>query len=139
MMASQAGQACPSLISGKYEVLSLAGRGGTGVVYKVRHGALDTIFALKVLSAEFCDNAEIVTRFNQDAKVMARFKHPNIVRVSDIDKEGNTPYFVMEYIEGQSLSEYLTEHGPLSVQAALVLGRQIALALDYAHTHASPV
>src|SRR5262249_21983801 len=51
----------------------------------------------------------------------------------------NTPYFVMEYIEGQSLSEYLTEHGPLSVREALEIGRQVALALDYAHSPPLPV
>lgn len=129
----------PSLISGKYEILGLAGRGGTGVVYKVRHLALDSIFALKVLPAEFRDNTEIVNRFHQEARVMARFNHPNIVRVSDVDKDGNTPYFVMEYVEGQSLSEYLADRGPLSVREALGIARQVALALDYAHSHASPV
>ncbi|NOT55038.1 MAG: protein kinase [Deltaproteobacteria bacterium] len=128
-----------SLISGKYQVLGLAGRGGTGMVYKVRHLALDTIFALKVLPAEFRDNTEVVTRFHQEARVMARFNHPNIVRVSDVDKDGSTPYFVMEYVEGRSLSEYLADRGPLSVREALEITRQVALALDYAHSHATAV
>jgi serine/threonine protein kinase len=138
-MSVRESQEEPSLISGKYEILGLAGRGGTGVVYKVRHVALDTIFALKVLPLEFRDNTEIVNRFHQEARVMARFNHPNIVRVSDVDKDGNTPYFVMEYVEGQSLSEYLADRGALSVLEALGIARQVALALDYAHGHASPV
>jgi serine/threonine-protein kinase len=70
-MFSRDNQEEPSLISGKYEVLGLAGRGGTGVVYKVRHLALDTIFALKVLPIEWRDNTEIMTRFHQEARVMA--------------------------------------------------------------------
>jgi serine/threonine protein kinase len=138
-MSVRESQEEPSLISGKYEILGLAGRGGTGVVYKVRHLALDSIFALKVLPREFRDNTEIVNRFHQEARVMARFNHPNIVRVSDVDKDGNTPYFVMEYVEGQSLSEYLADCGSLSVREALGIARQVALALDHAHGHASPV
>lgn len=129
----------PLLISGKYQVLGLAGRGGTGMVYKVRHLALDTVFALKVLPAEWRDNIEIVHRFHQEARVMARFNHPNIVRVSDVDKDGSTPYFVMEYVEGRSLSEYLADCGPLSVRESLEITRQVALALEYAHSHPSAV
>ena len=138
-MSSRDNQEEPSLISGKYAVLGLAGRGGTGVVYKVRHLALDTIFALKVLPAEWRDNTEIVNRFHQEARVMARFNHPNIVRVSDVDKDGSTPYFVMEYVEGRNLSEYLADCGPLSVRESLEITRQVALALDYAHSHPSAV
>ena len=138
-MSSRDNQEEPALISGKYEVLGLAGRGGTGMVYKVRHLALDTIFALKVLPAEWRDNTEIVHRFHQEARVMARFNHPNIVRVSDVDKDGSTPYFVMEYVEGRSLSEYLVDCGPLSVRESLEIIRQVALALDYAHSHPSAV
>jgi serine/threonine protein kinase len=138
-MSANGNQEEPSLISGKYKVLGLAGRGGTGMVYKVRHLALDTIFALKVLPAEFRDNADTVNRFHQEARVMARFNHPNIVRVSDVDKDGSMPYFVMEYVEGQSLSEYLADRGPLSVRESLEITRQVALALDYAHSHPSAV
>lgn len=138
-MAARDTQEKLSLISGKYQVLSLAGRGGTGMVYKVRHLALDTIFALKVLPAEFRDNTEVVNRFHQEARVMARFNHPNIVRVSDVDKDGSTPYFVMEYVEGRSLSEYLVDRGPLAVREALEIARQVTLALDYAHNHSTAV
>ncbi len=138
-MAARDTQEKLSLISGKYQVLSLAGRGGTGMVYKVRHLALDTIFALKVLPAEFRDNTEVVNRFHQEARVMARFNHPNIVRVSDVDKDGSTPYFVMEYVEGRSLSEYLVDRGPLAVREALEIARQVTLALDYAHSHSTAV
>jgi serine/threonine protein kinase len=133
------GENTPHRISGKYEVLSQAGRGGMGIVYKVRHLTLDTVFALKVLPAEFSDNTEVVNRFRQEARVMAQFRHPNIVRVLDVDRDGSTYYFVMEYIEGKNLSQYLAEQGPLSVPQALAIARQVARALDYAHSQEPPV
>jgi serine/threonine-protein kinase len=121
--------------SDKYEVIGQVGQGGMGVVYKVRHRTLETILALKVLPAEFAEDPEVVRRFYQEARVMAQLNHPNIVRVLDVDKDGNTPYFVMEYIEGRNLGQVLREHGPLPLVEVLALSRQVARALDYAHSH----
>jgi serine/threonine protein kinase len=126
-------------ISGKYEVIGQVGRGGMGIVYKVRHRTLETILALKVLPEEFAEDSEVVQRFYQEARVMAQLSYPNIVRVLDIDKDGNTPYFVMEYIEGKNLSQVLRERGPLPLVEVLALSRQVAWALDYAHSHEPPV
>jgi hypothetical protein len=129
------------VISRKYEVVGQLGRGGMGVVYKVRHSALDTILALKVLPAYLMDNQEMIARFYREARVMARLRHHNIVRVLDIDHDEtlNFHYFVMEYLQGKTLGEYLRERGPLPLPEVLDVARQVASALEYAHSHNPPV
>lgn len=129
------------VISRKYEVLGQLGQGGMGVVYKVRHVALDTVLALKVLPHDLMANPEMVTRFYREARVMARLRHPNIVRVLDIehDEALGFHYFVMEYIQGKTLRQYLQEQGPLSLPDLLTISTQVARALVYAHTHKPPV
>jgi len=129
------------VISRKYEVLGQLGQGGMGVVYKVRHTALDTTLALKVLPRELMDNSEMVTRFYREARVMARLNHPHIVRVLDIDRDDSLDfhYFVMEYLQGKTLSQYLREKGPLPLLEVLTITGQVAAALAYAHNHTPPV
>jgi serine/threonine-protein kinase len=129
------------VISRKYEVIGQLGQGGMGVVYKVRHTALDTTLALKVLPRDLMENPEMVTRFYREARVMARLRHPNIVRVLDIERDEalNFHYFVMEYIQGKTLRQYIQENGPLPLADVLEIGRQVAKALVYAHAHAPPI
>jgi WD40 repeat protein len=129
------------IISRKYEVLDQLGQGGMGIVYRVRHVTLDTIFALKVLPHDFLANPDMVARFYREARVVARLSHPNIVRVSDIDhdEELNFHYFVMEYIQGQTFAAYLRERGALPIQEVLSIARQVANALAYAHGYSPPV
>jgi serine/threonine protein kinase len=129
------------IISHKYEVQDQLGQGSMGVVYKVRHMALETTLALKVLPTHLMGNPELVKRFYREARVMARLNHPNIVRVIDIqrDDERQFYYFVMEYIQGQTLWQYLQERGALPLREVIELTRQVACALDYAHSHNPPV
>jgi serine/threonine protein kinase len=127
------------VISGKYEVLSQIGRGGMGEVYQVRHRTLDTLLALKVLPVELAKDADLVRRFHQEARVMAQLRHPNIVHVKDVDRDGDMHYFVMEYVEGMSLKQYLHERGSLALAEVLYIARQLVLALEYAHNHQPPV
>lgn len=126
-----------TVISRKYEVLDLLGQGGMGIVYKVRHAALDTIRALKALPRELMDNQDMVRRFYREARVMAQFRHPHIVRIFDVDSDATLPchYFVMEYIQGQTLRQYLQDRGPLPLMEVLEIGRQVAQALSYTHHH----
>ncbi len=129
------------IISQKYEVLSQIGQGSMGVVYRVRHTALETISALKVLPKHFTENPELVKRFYREARVLARMNHPNIVHVIDIheDKELQSHYIVMEYIEGKTLRAHLGEMGPLPVPRVITLAKQVAEALNYAHVYDPPV
>ena len=109
--------AAPKLISRRYEVLELLGQGGMGTVYKVRHTALGSISALKVLPPELMKEPEMVTRFYREARIMANLSHPSIVRVLDIDHDDalDFHYFVMEYVEGQTLKRYVEQKGSLSL------------------------
>lgn len=126
-----------TIISRRYEVLGQLGQGGMGVVYKVRHTVLETILALKVLPAYLMENPDIVARFTREARVVARLHHPNIVRVLDIESDAdlNFYYFVMEYIEGETLDQYVRKKGPLPLPEIVEIGKQIASALEYAHNY----
>lgn len=129
------------IISRKYEVLGPLGQGGMGVVYQVRHVVLDTILALKALPSDLMANPEMVSRFYREARVMARLRHPNIVRVLDIehDEEHGFHYFVMEYIQGKTLRAHIQEQGKLPLPDVLTIATQVARALVYAHSHTPPV
>lgn len=133
--------AAPKLISRRYEVLELLGQGGMGTVYKVRHTALGSISALKVLPPELMQDPEMVTRFYREARIMANLSHPSIVRVLDIDQDDTLDfhYFVMEHVEGQTLKQYVEKKGSLTLAETLDVVGQVARALAYAHGHAPPI
>ena len=127
--------------SDKYEVISEIGQGGMGTVYKVRHNVLDTIYAIKVLSAQMTQDEELVTRFYREARVMAKLKHPNIARVIDVQHDNilGVHYFIMEYIQGQTLKQFVQKSGPLKRLDLLDVAKQVAQALDYSHKFDPPV
>jgi serine/threonine protein kinase/dipeptidyl aminopeptidase/acylaminoacyl peptidase len=133
--------AAPKLISRRYEVLELLGQGGMGTVYKVRHTALGSISALKVLPKELMQDPEMVTRFYREARIMANLSHPSIVRVLDIDQDDTLDfhYFVMEYVEGKTLKQYVEQKGSLSLAETLDVVGQVARAVAYAHAHTPPI
>jgi serine/threonine protein kinase len=129
------------IISRKYEELGQLGQGGQGVVYKVRHTEHKTILALKALPAYLLEDQDMVARFEQEAVVMTRLQHRNIARVLGAGRDDalNLSYFVMEYIQGRTLKQYLYEKGPLPLPEVLEIARQVASALDYAHNQVPPV
>ncbi|MBM4255080.1 MAG: hypothetical protein FJ147_04195 [Deltaproteobacteria bacterium] len=131
----------PREISNKYEVLGQLGQGGMGTVYKVRHTHLNNILALKVLQPGVLEGSDMVARFYREARVMARLRHPNIAQVLDIDRDEalNFYYFVMEYIEGQTLRQYLRDRKRLPPTELLTIAQQVAAALAYAHAQNPPV
>jgi len=110
------------------------GRGGMGVVYRGWHLQLDIAVAVKVLNPKIAD-ADSTDRFRREAQVMARFRHPHIIKILDLpspDQVDRLHLFVMEYIEGTSLAERITE-GRLRPQEALEVGRQLLAALIEVH------
>jgi len=125
------------LIHGKFEVLDEIGRGGMGVVYRARQLTLDRIVALKMLSANLVEDEEFCERFRQEAKIIARLTHPNIIQVYDIydveDEENGGFCIVMEYLDGRPLSDLLREQGKLGVERAIAIADQVAAGLGYAH------
>ncbi|MEK7485488.1 MAG: serine/threonine-protein kinase, partial [Planctomycetota bacterium] len=115
-----------------YEILHEISRGGMGIIYKVRQKKLDRIVALKLLKGGEEAPASLIERFNLEAKSLAQLSHPNILPIYDSGIFQNCPYFVMEYVDGQSLKEMLkTQKLPLSQIVHII--RSVAKALHHAH------
>ncbi len=120
---------------GKYEIQSEIGKGGMGIVYLGYDPLLDRQVAIKVLAPHLVWEEGFVERFLREARASARIKHPNIVTIHDVGQDGDQFYFVMEYLEGQTLAEYVRERGSLPLGEVESILRPVADALDYAHQH----
>ncbi|MEK7482842.1 MAG: tetratricopeptide repeat protein, partial [Planctomycetota bacterium] len=116
---------------GKYEILELLAKGGMGAVYKVRHRELDQIYALKVIHTGAFASPQERLRFEREAQLTARLKHPWIVQIIDFGETEGQSYICMEFVSGENLKEYLKRKH--SIRKMVLLFRNIALALDYAH------
>jgi uncharacterized protein (TIGR02145 family) len=116
-----------------YEILKVLGEGGMALVYLAEHRLLHNRVALKVLKREFVHNENIRKRFLSEARGMAKMSHPNIVRVTDLIDADDIVAFIMEYIEGESLKEYLDRKGKLNEEEIGGLLEQMLSALEYAH------
>ena len=92
-------------VVGKYEVLQKIGQGGMGMVYRGRQMSLNRSVATKVLPAQMALDEDFVQRFQQEAEVIARLTHENIVQVYDIDRHEGTYYLVMEFVDGKAVAE----------------------------------
>jgi branched-chain amino acid transport system substrate-binding protein len=118
---------------GKYEIQAEIGRGGMGTVYLAYDPLLDRRVAVKVLAPHLVWEEGFVERFLREARAAARLKHPNIVTIYDVGQEGNYYYIVMEYVEGQTLSQVIKKRAMLPPAEVVALLRPLADALDYAH------
>lgn len=122
-------------IAGRYKVESLLGSGGMGSVYLVQHAHMRKRFALKLLNADAAQSAEMVARFEREAMATAHIEHPNITAATDFGRAENGNFFlVLEYLEGQRLRDALAA-GPLRVNRAVHIARQVASALESSHQH----
>jgi serine/threonine protein kinase len=118
---------------GKYQLVDLIGQGGMGRVYLAKDIRLDRLVALKVLSPERMNNPRAIARFQREARVGAQLQHENLVRIYDEGEQNGVCYLVMEYIEGKSVGELLTEAGAMPAVYAAEIARQVALGLEHAH------
>ena len=122
---------------GKVRIESLVARGGVAEIYVGTHTTLERKVAVKILRNLSEDNSDALLRFQREARVIAKLRHPNIVQVHDFDTVDGDPYLVMEYIEGPSLSKYLNtlhqKNGRLEYPQMIRLMNAIASALQYAH------
>ncbi len=124
---------------GKYDIVEHLGRGGMAEVYKAHHPTLDRYVAIKVLHPFLADEEDFLVRFQREAKIVATFRHPNIVQVYDFDCDVETGsyYMVMEYVDGPTLKAQLRETAEqeriLPLEEAVRITIAIANALDYAH------
>src|SRR5579863_6277704 len=125
----------PRVFSNRYELTHLIARGGMAQVYRARDRLLDRPVALKVLFPELSVDRAFVERFRREAQAAANLSHPNIVPVFDWGEDGGTYYIVMEYIDGQPLSQALKAGGPMPAGRVAQIGARVADALAYAHRH----
>jgi serine/threonine-protein kinase len=120
-------------LAGEYSLERELGRGGMGIVYLARDVQLDRQVAIKVLPTALASRADLRERFMREARTAAGLSHPNIVPIHRVGEAGEFVFFVMAYIDGESLGQRLREHGPLTPTAAAKLLREVAWALAYAH------
>ncbi|MCS7152765.1 MAG: serine/threonine protein kinase, partial [Bacteroidia bacterium] len=119
-------------LEGKYEVVRPLGEGGMGVVYLAIQKPIDRKVAIKSIAPYLARDPSIRERFAAEAAVLARLNHPNIVTLYDYIEGENALYLVMEYVEGQSLSELL-RGGPLPIELVRKYFSQVLEAFSYAH------
>ena len=117
---------------GPYEILAAIGAGGMGEVYRARDSKLGRDVALKVLPEAFARDAERMARFQREAQVLASLNHPNIASIYGLEDSGATHALVMELVEGPTLADRIKQ-GPIPVDEALRIAKQICEALEYAH------
>lgn len=138
------------LLDGKYQIEQLLGQGGMGAVYRATHLGTKRTVAVKVIhpelltnqplansNAELSSNNEFVARFRREAEAAGRLRHPNVVDVTDFGfaqtSRGPVAYLVMEYLDGCTLSEVLTEEGALPIGWTIDILEQVCSAVDEAH------
>ena len=117
---------------GHYQVTALIGEGGMGQVYQSTDTNLDRQVAIKVLPDAFASDADRLARFEREAKVLASLNHPNIGAIYGLEKSGDTRALVLELVEGPTLADRIAQ-GPIPVDEALPIAKQIAEALEAAH------
>jgi serine/threonine protein kinase/Tol biopolymer transport system component len=120
---------------GGYQITREIGRGGMAVVYEAYQSALSRRVAIKVLPPEMSFDETFVQRFVQEARAAARLSHPNIVTIHDVGRQEGYYYIVMQFLEGEVLSDLIQRAGRLPAERAMQILWQIASALDYAHAH----
>src|SRR5215469_10835815 len=117
---------------GPYEILAPLGAGGMGEVYRARDSRLERTVAIKVLNSSLAASPELKARFEREARVVSQLQHPNICVLHDVGSENGIGYLVMEFLDGESLSQRL-RRGPLAVPELLKIAIEIADALSRAH------
>ncbi len=117
---------------GPYEIVAAIGAGGMGEVYRGRDTRLDRTVAIKVLSAHLTDSPDLKQRFEREARAISALQHPNICVLHDVGSENGTDYLVMEFLEGETLSDPL-KRGPLPLDQFWKIAIEVADALDKAH------
>src|SRR5215467_13256977 len=117
---------------GPYEVVSALGAGGMGEVYRARDKRLGRDAAIKVLPEAFAEDAQRMARFEREAKVLASLNHPNIAVLYGFEESNGTRALAMELVDGPTLADRIKQ-GPLALEEALPIAKQIAEALEYAH------
>ncbi|MFC4735553.1 Stk1 family PASTA domain-containing Ser/Thr kinase [Bacillus daqingensis] len=120
-------------INERYKLIRPIGGGGMADVYLAKDLILDRHVAVKMLKSQFSKNEEFIRRFHREAEAATSLSHENIVSIYDVGEENDLYYIVMEYVEGQTLKEYIQSSGVLSVEETVRILKQISEAVKHAH------
>ena len=120
-------------IAGRYSIEKELGRGGMGIVLLARDVKLDRLVAIKLLPKSLASQPELRKRFLKEARTAAGLSHPNIVPIHLVEEHDSVAFFVMAYIDGETLKERVKRAGPLTPRVAMKLLQEISWALAYAH------
>ncbi len=121
------------VLEGKWRLERKLGEGGMGTVYLAHDRQLDRKVAIKILASSLTGDAELVTRFEREARLTASLEHPHIVPVYAVGEVEGRPFIVMKKLEGRTLAAYLREGGPLPGDELMALMRQLCSGLDFIH------
>ena len=122
------------IIKDRYEIEEILGEGGMAFVYKAKDRQLQRTVAIKTLKPNYVSQEKFVDRFRREAQTAANLNHPNIVQIFDWGIE-DEPYFVMEYIEGNTLTSIISSNRTVGLNDILYIGSQVASGLKEAHKH----
>jgi serine/threonine-protein kinase len=120
-------------LSGRYLLKHKIGEGGMGTVYVAYDAELDRDVAVKMLAANLVNDAEVMERFEREARLTAKLDHPNIVPIYDVGRYEGRPFLVMKLLQGDTLTGLLRTKGGFTSDETLKLVKQVALGLDYLH------
>ncbi|MCM2533462.1 Stk1 family PASTA domain-containing Ser/Thr kinase [Neobacillus pocheonensis] len=120
-------------LSGRYKILDMIGGGGMANVYLAHDMILDRDVAVKMLRLDFANDDEFIRRFHREAQSATSLNHPNIVNIYDVGEENELYYIVMEYVDGQTLKQYIQQNSQLRVEEAIGIMRQLTSAISDAH------
>lgn len=120
---------------GEYRVVDFLGAGGMGEVYRAEHSKIGRVAAVKVLTQATSSSSGFVERFFNEARIQASLQHPNIATLYDFLEVGGQPCIIMEYIDGQTLSERVQAYGALPLAETVFIFQAVVEAIGYIHHH----
>jgi serine/threonine protein kinase len=132
-MAPEISKAKPLQTVGNYELLEKIAEGGMGAIYRGRQRESGQVVAVKIMPSHMAQNPILLKRFEQEFRAASRLDHPNIVRAIDYGDTGDSPYIVMEFVEGESLGQKIERDGRMNEAEAIRVIAQVAQGLHRAH------
>ncbi len=133
-LMQEAGETTKKFQISGYQVIQKIGKGSMGVVYKARQMSVDRVVAIKILLDTLAQNKEFIKRFEREAKIAARLSHNNIVNAIDAGEVNGHYFFVMEYVEGDTIKDRLDKHKTFEEKEALRIALAVTEALKHAHS-----
>ena len=122
-------------VAGRYSIVRELGRGGMGIVFLAREVALERPVAIKLLPPSLAQSASHRTRFVKEARTAAALSHPHIVPIHSVEEHASLVFFVMGFVDGETLAERVARAGPLGSAEAVRVTQEVAWALAHAHAH----